>query len=184
MATVALQVLHQNACAVWLEANTIVAVVDDRVLDDDVGAPVSVPTVGILGLVVTLAVTTDCDVAEDNIAAVGNKVVVLGRIPQIQIGYGAALQTNGAEEHRAQDIDVGCVEVVPDLAVAIYRPAAVDIHVIATELEECGGILEGLVEGVGLPVISVVGELDVPLDVFFSLSAYFFCNRIVCNIST
>jgi RNA-binding protein YhbY len=51
------------------------------------------------------------------------------------------------------------------LTVAIEHAASIHIHIIATELEECGGILEGLVEGVGLPIVRVIGKLDIALDV-------------------
>jgi hypothetical protein len=70
-----------------------------------------------------------------------------------------------AEEDGAQDVDVGGVEVVPDLPVAIDGAAAVDVDVGSAELEEGGGVLEGLVEGVGEPVAGVVGELEGALDV-------------------
>jgi hypothetical protein len=51
------------------------------------------------------------------------------------------------------------------LTVAVEHAAAVHVHIFTAELEKGGGILEGLVEGVGLPVICVIGELDVTLDV-------------------
>lgn len=75
------------------------------------------------------------------------------------------MQPDDAEQDRAQDVDVLCEEVVPDLAVAVEGAAAVDVDVLAAELEEGGGVLEGVVEGVLLPVVGVVGELDGSLDV-------------------
>lgn len=69
------------------------------------------------------------------------------------------------KEDGSENVDVLGVEVVPHLTVAIEHAASIHIHVIATELEECGGILECLVKGVGLPVVCVVGELDIALDV-------------------
>jgi hypothetical protein len=51
------------------------------------------------------------------------------------------------------------------LTVAIEHAASIHIHIITAELEECGGVLEGLVEGVGLPIVRVIGKLDIALDV-------------------
>jgi hypothetical protein len=44
VAAVAPEVLHQDVCAVGLEGDAVVAVVDVRVLDDDVGGAVRVPS--------------------------------------------------------------------------------------------------------------------------------------------
>jgi len=57
------------------------------------------------------------------------------------------------------------VKVIPDLTVAIEDTSAVDVDVRTAELEESGGVLEDLLECVRLPVVRVVGELDVSLDV-------------------
>lgn len=70
------------------------------------------------------------------------------------------------KEDGSENVDVFGVEVVPHLTVAIEHTASIDIHIIATKLEERGGILECLVKGVGLPVVCVVGELDIALDVW------------------
>jgi hypothetical protein len=51
------------------------------------------------------------------------------------------------------------------LAVSVQSTASVDVDVLAAELEEGGGVLEDLLKGIGLPVIGVVGELNVALDV-------------------
>ena len=45
VAAVADQILHHDIGAVRLEGNTVVSIVDVRVLDDDVGASVSVPSI-------------------------------------------------------------------------------------------------------------------------------------------
>lgn len=57
------------------------------------------------------------------------------------------------------------VEIIPNLTVSIDFSAAEDVDVVAADLQECGGILEDLAEGVGLPVGGVVGEFYVALDV-------------------
>lgn len=75
------------------------------------------------------------------------------------------MQTHSTEEDWSQNVDVLSIQVIPDLAIAIEETTAVDIHVISSELEECGGILEDLSESICLPVVCVVGELDVTLDI-------------------
>ena len=75
------------------------------------------------------------------------------------------MQADGAEEDGPQRVYVGCVQVVPGLAVAVESAPAKDVDVVPAELEEGGGILVDLLEGVGLPVVGVVGEEDVALDV-------------------
>ena len=75
------------------------------------------------------------------------------------------LEASDAKEDGTEDVNVLSVEIIPYLAVAIEHAAAVYVHIFATKLEEGGGILECLVEGVRLPVVCVVGELDISLDV-------------------
>jgi len=71
-----------------------------------------------------------------------------------------------AKENGSEDVDVLGVEIVPYLAVTIEHTAAVHVHILTTKLEESGGILKCLVESVGLPVVGVVGKLDISLDVW------------------
>ena len=75
------------------------------------------------------------------------------------------MKTNRTKQDRAKCVDILSVQVVPDLAVAVDRASTVDVDVGAAELEEGRGILKDLLEGVCLPVIGVVGELDRSLDV-------------------
>ena len=65
MTSVAVQVLHQDLGAVWLETHTIVSVVDDGVLNDDVLAPVRIPSIRILRLMLTLTVSRNGQAVED-----------------------------------------------------------------------------------------------------------------------
>jgi RNA-binding protein YhbY len=51
------------------------------------------------------------------------------------------------------------------LAISIEHTTSIHIHILTAELEEGGSILESLVEGVGLPVVCVIGELNIALDV-------------------
>ena len=75
------------------------------------------------------------------------------------------LDASNTKEDGSENVDVLGVKIVPHLAVAVEHAASIHIHIIATELEECGGVLEGLVEGVGLPIVGVIGKLDIALDV-------------------
>ena len=74
------------------------------------------------------------------------------------------MKLDNTKQDWPQDIDVFSVEIIPDLSIAVEHAAAVDIDVLAAELEEGGGVLEDLTETVGLPVVRVVGKLDVALD--------------------
>lgn len=131
MAAVAVQVLHQDVSAVRLEADAVVAIIDDAILDHDVAAAVRVPAVGVLSRVVALAVPGDGDVAEHDVAAVGYEVVVLWAVAQVEVGDAAAVEADGAEKDGAQDVDVRGVEVVPNLPVAVDGTAAVDVDVVS-----------------------------------------------------
>ena len=125
---------------------------------------VSVP-IGVLRRTRTLARSLNCDVGEDHIGGVRNEVVPLRAVPHVDIRNVSTLETDGAKQDRAQDVDVLGIEIVPDLAVAIDGSAAIDVDVLAAELEEGGCVLEDLVEGVLLPVVGVICELDCALDV-------------------
>lgn len=70
-----------------------------------------------------------------------------------------------SKENGTEDVDVLGIEVVPGLTVAVQGTAAVDVDVFASNLEKGGCILEHLLEGVGLPVISIVCELNGSLDI-------------------
>lgn len=76
------------------------------------------------------------------------------------------LDASNTKQDGSENVDVLGVEIVPYLTVAIEHAASIHIHIITTELEECSGILEGLVEGVGLPIVGVISELDVALNVW------------------
>lgn len=73
--------------------------------------------------------------------------------PQILVG--------GIEDLQAGEL------VPPPLAIAVEHAAAVDLDVLAAPLPEHQAVLEGVVEGIGLPVRGVVGEFDfaIQLDV-------------------
>ena len=165
MRAVAVQVLHQDLRRVGLEADTVVAIVDGAVLDRDLARAVHVPPVRVLRSVVAPAVARNEQIAENDVAAVGYEVVPLRRVEQVQIADKSTVQANGSEEDGAQGRDVGRIQIVPDLTVAVESAATVDVDVFPAQLEEGGGVLEDLLEGIGLPVVRIVGELHVALDV-------------------
>jgi hypothetical protein len=166
VAAVADEVLHNNVGTVGLEGNTVVAIIDVRVLDDNVGAAVCVPTVGVLGRILAGAAAEDVNVGENDVSRVGDECVPLWAVAELQVSNSSTLKTDGAEEDGTQNVNVLGIEVVPGLAVAVKSTTTIDVDILATKLEEGGGVLEGLVEGVLLPVVGVVGELDGSLDVW------------------
>ena len=80
------------------------------------------------------------------------------------------MQPDRTEEDRSEDVDILRVEIVPDLSVAVEHTATIDIHVLTAELEKGRCVLEGLEEAVRLPVVCIVRELDVTLDVWMIFS--------------
>ena len=57
------------------------------------------------------------------------------------------------------------------MTVAIQGASSVHVDVGAAELEEGGGILEHLLERIGLPVVRVVCELNGSLDIYSRVSS-------------
>ena len=165
MRPVADEVLHDDVGGVGLERDAVVAIVDVRVLDHDVAAAVCVPAIGIFSRVLAHTAARDVDVGEHDICGVGDERVPLWAVAELQVLDRRALETNSTEEDGAQDVDVLRIKVVPGLAVTVEGTAAVDVDILASELEEGGGVLESLVESVLLPVVGVVGELDGSLDI-------------------
>ena len=170
VAAIAVHVLNQDLSAVGLEGDTVVTVVDNAVLNDNVRRTVRVPTISILRFVLAGRVAPDVEVVEDDICTVGQKVIPLGRVAKVKIRDGSAVQADCAEQDRTKDVDVLSIEIVPDLAIAVQHAAAVDVNIFATNLEERSSVLVDLVESVVLPVVRVVGELDVALDILQPVS--------------
>jgi len=119
VATVANEVLNNDVGAVGLERNTIVAVVDVRVLNDNVIGAVCVPPIRVLSRVLALAAAKDVDVVEDHVGRVSDERVPLRTVSELQIGDGGAFRADDTEEDGPQDVDVLGVEVVPSLAVSV-----------------------------------------------------------------
>lgn len=75
------------------------------------------------------------------------------------------VQAHRTEEDWSQDVNVLSIQIIPDLTIAVEETTTIDVHIISSELEECGGVLEDLLESICLPVVCVVGELDITLDI-------------------
>lgn len=101
MAAVAVHILNQNLGRVRLERDTIVAIVYDTLLDDNIAAAVRIPAIGILRHVLTLTIAADVDAVEDNVRGVLYEAVVLRRIPPAQVGDGATVEFGNAEQDRS-----------------------------------------------------------------------------------
>lgn len=85
MATIAVHVLNQNFGAVGLERNAVVSIIDYTVLDHDVRAAICVPAIRVLRLVLTGAVAADVEVVEDYVGTVGQEIVPLRRVSQVEV---------------------------------------------------------------------------------------------------
>ena len=85
VAAIADQVLHDDVRAVGLERDAVVAVVNVRVLNDNVVGAVGVPAIGILGWVLARAVAEDVDVGKDDFARVGDERVPLRAVAEVEI---------------------------------------------------------------------------------------------------
>jgi hypothetical protein len=128
--------------------------------------------VGVLGGVFRNTSASHVDVREDDISRVGHQRVPLRAVSELEIRDAAAMETDGAEKNGTQDVDVLCIQIIPCLTVTVESSTTIDIHVFSAELEEGCGILEGLVETILLPVISVVCELDCALDILYAISTH------------
>lgn len=137
-----------------------------RVLDHNVRAAVRIPPIGVLRRAARHTASRNGNIAKHDVCRICNQVVPLRRISEVQIGDATAVQADSAKKDGAQDVDVFGIEIIPHLAVAVERASAKYIDICAAELEEGGCVLEDLLEGVGLPVVGVVCELDGALDVY------------------
>jgi len=104
VATVANQVLNNDVGAVRLEGNTIVAVVDVRILNHNVVGAVRVPTIRVFSRVLALATAEDVDVVEDYVGRVGNERVPLRTVSELQIRDGSAFCADDTEKDGAKDV--------------------------------------------------------------------------------
>jgi len=159
--TVTPHVLYEYVRAVWLERYAIVSIVDNRILDHDIRASISVPTVSVLGNIHTVASSRNIDVVKDDIGSIGNEMVVLGRISQEQVAENGIMKTIDTDQDWSKGVDIRGIKIVPDLSIAIYGSTTVNIDIAASPLPERSHVLEDEFERMSLPVCSVVGELDI-----------------------
>jgi len=162
---VAEEVLDEHVGAVGLEGDAVIAVVDVRILYRDVRATVGIPTIRIFGRVVACASARDIDGIKYDIGRIGHEMVIFRAVSQVQIADCRVVETNDAHEDGSQNIFVLCVEIIPDLSVTVNGSSTININIVASELEESSGVLEDLLERVGLPVCRVVRELNITLNI-------------------
>lgn len=85
MGSIADKVLNNDIGGVGLEGDAVVAVVDVRVLNHNVAAAVCVPAVGVLRRVRARAATKDIDVGVYDVGRVGDQVIPLRAVAELQI---------------------------------------------------------------------------------------------------
>lgn len=62
-----------------------ITVVDDRVHNSNIAASVSVPAVSVLSWIFAMTLAGNIDIVEDNIGRVGNEVVILRAVLEVQV---------------------------------------------------------------------------------------------------
>ena len=123
--------------------------------------------ISILRRVLAHTVTLNIDVCEDNVLRILDKRVPLRAVSELEVLDSPSLEADDTKQNRAQDVNVHSKEIIPHLTVAVESAATIDVDIVTTELEERGRVLESLLEGVILPVVRIVGELDRALDVLY-----------------
>lgn len=125
------------------------------------------PSIGVLSSnTCVLAVSRNIDALEQDISGVGHKVVPLRRVTEVQRTNSTSIEPNDSNQHRTKNKSINGIEVIPDLAVSIKGTATVNIDILSTQLEESSGILVDLGECILLPVVCVVCEGHVSLDIY------------------
>jgi hypothetical protein len=122
------------------------------------------PSISVLGRVSAAAKSRDINAIEEDVGRIGNEVIPLRRVTKLERADGTPIEPNDTHQDRAQDKSITRIQIIPDLPITIKGTVTVHVYVFTTELEERRGILVNLLEGVGLPIISVIAELDMALD--------------------
>lgn len=144
-----------------------ITVVDNRVLNRDTVTTVCIPAISVLGRHRGVSATSsNVDIVKNDIGRVGNKVVVLGRVSQHQVGNDAVVETVNAKQDWTQRVDVRGVCLVPHLPVAVNGSSSVDEDIVASKLEERRHVLENKREGIRLPIVGIIGEENLALDIW------------------
>ena len=75
------------------------------------------------------------------------------------------MQTDNTDQDGTKDVYVLRVQVIPYLAVSVESAAAIYVDIRPSDLEERGSVLEDLLEGMCLPIVSVVREEHMSPDI-------------------
>lgn len=129
------------------------------------------PSISVLSSNTVFAVSPDIDPVKNDVGRVGNKMVPLGGIAKVQRTDSTTIKSNNSHQDGAQNQSIFGIQVIPNLTIAVKRTSTIDIDVFSTQFEKCCSILINLLEGIGLPVVRVIGELDISLDICPNLSA-------------
>lgn len=97
-------------------------------------------------------------------------MVPLRRITEVQRTNGTTIEPNNSNQHRTKNKSINGVEVIPDLTISIKSTATIDVDVLSTQLEEGGGILVDLGECILLPIVGIICESDISLNICQSVS--------------
>lgn len=92
-------------------------------------------------------------------------MVPLGGIAKVQRTNRTTIESNDSHQHRSQNQSILGIQVIPHLTISVKRTSTIDINVFATQFEKGCGILVDLLESICLPVVCVVGKLNIALDI-------------------
>jgi hypothetical protein len=127
-----------------------------------------IPSICILGHILAAAKSRDINSIKQHISGIGHEVVPLRRIAKLERTNGATLQSDDTHQNGTQDESILCIQIIPDLTISIEGTIAIHIDILAAELEEGRGVLVDLLESICLPVIGVIGELNMALDFYLA----------------
>jgi len=83
----------------------------------------------------------------------------------IQVGRILGIKQDGPQVVVVRRQDLEPRELVPPpLTIAVQRPVAKDLNVLATPFPEHDAVLEGVMKGILLPKGRVVGKLDLAVE--------------------
>ena len=145
-----------------VEVHTV-TIVNYAVHDRDVTAPVRVPAVRVLGRVLALGEPADVNVVKHYIRGVGDEMIILRTVAEHKVRDNTIMEAVDADQHGPQRVNVGGVQVIPCLSVAVkgstYR--ARQCLLIIPPLLVCDIIASPLPnERMGARFIVVIGEED------------------------
>jgi len=122
----------------WDGSLLTITVLDDRVQYGDIRAAIGVPAVGVLGGILACGGASDVDVVEHDVARVGHEVIILGAEAENQVRDDAVLQPIDADQHRAEDVDICGVRVIPRLSVSVQSATCLAV----SPSDALGGVIK------------------------------------------